>query len=137
MNGISKRRAIVYLAAIFLAGVVTGGVTGFTVGRRSIFRPPPQPREMAPRILEGLKKDLSLTDEQVRQIQPLLQRHCSELGALHSGTRERMAEMIRKSHEEIGQFLTPEQRDKLAALDREREAFFRQKGHGSPPPPRR
>jgi hypothetical protein len=135
MNEITKGKAVVYLVAIFLAGAVTGGVTGFSLGKQSLLRPP-RPEKMAPRILDGLRADLNLSEEQCRQIEPLLERHCAEIGAFHASTKDRMLEMIRKSHEELGQFLTPEQKETLATRDRARELHFRKFGARPPPGPR-
>ncbi len=134
MNGITKTKAAVYLAAIFLAGLVAGGVAGFTVGRHTFFGPP-TPGDMTAHTLARLKGELKLSDEQVRSIRPLVEQTSAELHALHTNSMGRVMEIIKQCNRRMEPFLTAEQRQKLAASERRFEQFGPKPPGPRPPHP--
>lgn len=133
MNG--RRTAILYLAGVFLAGTIAGGFAGYAWGRRSFFRPP-EPQSAAARILNGMKRDLALTEEQVTKVRPFVEQAGAEAESIFSSTFERTRGVMTNMNARIQEFLTPEQRVRQEKCDREREARFH-KGHvpGPPGPP--
>jgi hypothetical protein len=121
---LTKRSAAIYLAAVFLAGLLAGGVAGFSLGKRNAFAPP-RPQDMASHICERLKSKLRLTPEQVKQVEPLVNETAAELETVHSTTADRITEIFQKLNQRQGQFLTPEQKVLLEEMERERRQFFR------------
>ena len=117
INGISKTKTILYLAAIFVAGLAAGGVAGYSVGRHSYFGPPP-PGDLSAYILARLKSELALSDEQVRQIEPLVKQSSEQLQCIHTNAMWRVLETVQESNRRLGSFLTAEQRQKLADSER-------------------
>jgi hypothetical protein len=121
---LTKRSAAIYLVAVFLAGLLAGGVAGFSLGKRNAFAPP-RPQDMASHICERLKSKLHLTPEQVKQIDPLVNESAAELEAVHSTTADRITEIFQKLNQRQAQYLTPEQKVLLEEMERERQQFFR------------
>ena len=136
----NRRTAVLYLAGVFLAGGLTGGFGGYALGRRPIFRPP-NPQSLAEHLTDHLKNDLGLTEDQVKQVRPLVEQATAEADAIHAATFERVRGVMTNMNRRIEEFLTSEQRQKLAARERQRQDRFRHKGPPpgpapGPPPPR-
>jgi glutamate/tyrosine decarboxylase-like PLP-dependent enzyme len=129
MNGTSKTKALVYLLAVFLAGIITGGVGGALFAHHC-FRPPPPPRRDLPaHIVNELKRDLQLTDDQVRQLQPLVQASVRE-------TVEGIIAGMHRTDRQIERLLTAEQGTRLHERSAKHEQEMRDSLHpASPPPP--
>lgn len=132
MNGLTKQKAALYLIALFAAGVVVGGTVGFNFGRKQVFRPP-RPAQMAAHIQSHLAARLQLTETQTRQISPLISEMVQEMDSVHSNSMCRVGEISQKWHERMALYLTPEQKEKLAEMERERARFFHGPSHGGPP----
>ncbi len=120
---LGKKTVVFYLAAVFAAGLLAGGVAGFGLGKRRAFVPP-RPQDMATHMCERLKSKLHLTPEQEKQIKPLVDEAAVELESVHSATAERIREVIQKLNRRQAQFLSPEQKASLEEMDRERQKFF-------------
>jgi Spy/CpxP family protein refolding chaperone len=123
MNSNPKRKAALYLAAVFVAGLVAGGMAGLTLARTVAPKPPPA--ELAENVRSRLKADLRLSDKQVRQISPIVDELMQEMQAEHDQTVERVVRIIRRKHQRMEQFLAPEQRSKFKQIEQEREEAFR------------
>jgi hypothetical protein len=130
MNGITKAKAILYLAAIFVVGLLTGAVAGYSVGKCSFYRPPPREKKMAAGMLDRLKRELKLTDEQARKAEPLVNQCSEQLRAIHEGTMEKVLEVFNQTDRKLEEFLTPAQKQKLAQMQKQRQESFRK---GRPP----
>jgi Spy/CpxP family protein refolding chaperone len=130
MNGITKTKAILYLTAIFVVGLLTGAVAGYTAGKRSFYRPPPHEKKMAADILERLRKELKLTDEQARKAEPLVNESSEQLRAIHEGAMGKVLEVMNQADRKLEELLTPKQKQKLAQMQKQREEWFRK---GRPP----
>jgi gas vesicle protein len=63
----STKRAILYLAAVFLIGLVIGGVAGFAVGLVAKFATPPA-HEIEAKIFKDLKEKLKLRTDQENEV---------------------------------------------------------------------
>ncbi len=114
----TRRAMIVYLAAIFLAGGVAGGLIGYQLNRRRGFRPP-KPQEMAEHIRQRLISRLELTPGQIAAIDPILKNTSREFQDLNMQTRQRMDEVIARSNTAIAEKLSPEQKAKFEVMERE------------------
>jgi protein CpxP len=98
---------------------------------------PPRPRMMNPqRMLQKLSEQVNLTDDQKAKILPLLQAQADQLKALHDDTsladdekHEKMRDIVQSTRKQIGDLLTPEQKEKLKSLHGGAH------DHDNPPPP--
>jgi Spy/CpxP family protein refolding chaperone len=123
MKDLIRSKAVVCLIAIFIAGLAAGGAGGLALGRRAEHRkrPRPDPKEMVDQILGGLKHELKLTEEQVRQIRPLIEHTSEEIHSCHEDVGIRIGALIKEGNRRMEAFLTPEQKEKLAEMERQRE----------------
>lgn len=78
-------------------------------------------------MLERLKKELSLTDNQVTKIKPILEDQAKQVRALREDKstpndqkRTKYREIMQKSQNEIGKILTPDQKKKWEEATKER-----------------
>ena len=134
MKPFSRSAVVVYLVATFLLGAVAGGAIGYRSGQSQFFRPPPPSGPMSQRILQRLTAELTFTEEQQRQIEPLVKEGAAEMEKLHRETTQRIREAIKAGHAKILPLLTEVQRAKLAELDAAREKNGWGRGGGPRPP---
>ena len=125
MNALSKKSVAVYLMAVFLIGAAAGGFGGYWLGIRKSFSMPAA-KEIAARMTELAKAKLHLTDEQIKQIQPIINETAAEFEGAHYNMTGRVNEIIEKANQRIAPFLTPEQKVLLDELDRQRREQFRE-----------
>jgi Spy/CpxP family protein refolding chaperone len=98
---------------------------------------PSRPPMMNPqRMLQMLSKRVDLTDDQKAKILPLLQAQADQLKALHDDTslsddekHEKMRDIMQSTRKQIGDLLTPEQKEKFKNLHGGAH------DHDNPPPP--
>lgn len=133
MNGLTKSKALTYLVAIFVAGVVTGVLGGYTLSRRNPLRPPPRPVDMATHIVDRWRKELNLTEDQVVRILPLMHQASAEIQGIQTNSTDRIIDVMDKTDRQIQGLLEPEQAGKFRRQCQERTARMRKVGH--PPPP--
>jgi Spy/CpxP family protein refolding chaperone len=134
MKDLIRSKAVVYLIAIFFAGLAAGVAGGLAWGKHGGHHgggPPPDPKEMVNHIMAGLTHELKLSEEQARQIRPLIEQTGERIHACHEDMGKRIGELIKDGNRRMEAFLTPEQKQKLAEMERQREERF---GKGSPPP---
>ncbi|MHB1307876.1 MAG: hypothetical protein ACYC23_12430 [Limisphaerales bacterium] len=132
MNGLTKQRAIVYLLAVFVAGLIAGGAGGYALGIRQMFRPPPG--NMAERIMDTWKRELALTQDQIGQLEPIARETAAAMEAMHEEGWGRVRETFRQTNLRVEQYLTPEQCEQLRALEARHEKKMPR--NPGPPPPR-
>ncbi|MEO6969554.1 MAG: hypothetical protein ABI217_01500 [Chthoniobacterales bacterium] len=121
MNKVRTGRIILYAALIFLAGLVTGALLAPIFGRT--FMRPPAPHEMSQQMLSHLQSVLHLTDQQLTQIKPLVEKTGADMEAIHHETMQRALARLAETHAQISALLTPEQKieyKKMEAEHRER-----------------
>jgi Spy/CpxP family protein refolding chaperone len=110
------------LVIVFLLGAVTGGafiggaITGFN---RALSRPDRNtPRDRT----EKMRRDLSLTDEQMKSVSAILDDTKNEYKALRQELKPRFDEPRQKARNKIRALLTPEQQQKFDAMIAEKDA---------------
>lgn len=126
MSRLTKSKAMLYLAAIFLAGTAAGFVAGHALARRQALRPP-QAAEMTQHMIARLQEQLKLTPEQLENIRPLVERNSIELGAIHRQSWEQVSESLKKLNQQIAGYLTVEQKKQLADMESVRRKFVRER----------
>jgi Spy/CpxP family protein refolding chaperone len=131
MNGLSKWPIVLYLAGIFLAGGVSGWVIARQTDKQTAFTAP-QPKEIAISFRDRLHARLNLTDDQARQIDGLIERSSTELGALHSENIKQIRTVLSNRNAQICAVLGPEQKQQFDQMEKERREAWRQKeqSHG-------
>jgi Spy/CpxP family protein refolding chaperone len=123
----AKRKAALWVGAVFLLGAMLGGVLGFLFAHRPVSAanaPQSEPERRARRVQE-LTHELALTPQQAQQLDGiLLQRH-TETKAIHDQLDAQMNEVREKGRAQVRTILTPEQLPKFEAflkrMDEERK----------------
>jgi hypothetical protein len=131
MNGPTKRKVIGYIAAIFLSGVLAGGVAGYTLAKQRP-SPMPKPQEMAQGILSHLKTRLQLTSEQMTKARPLVEQTCSEIQAKSREQRKEISQRFEAMDMEITAFLSQMQREEFEKMQQERRELMSKHGRSRP-----
>lgn len=124
MTTLTKPRILSYAAVVFIAGLLAGIATGYALCRWS-HTGPPDPDKMLLKMEGKLRKELSLSEDQVGRIKPSLQELSGELRKAHDTSFQLFSDLVHRFNDRIGPVLTPEQRGRLEQLTREREARFR------------
>jgi Spy/CpxP family protein refolding chaperone len=131
----ATRKAALWVGAVFLLGAALGGVLGYLFAHRSVSAANPQLSESERRAKKTaqLKNELSLTPQQLQQVDAILQQKHSETTAIREQTEAQIEAVRQKGRNDIRAILTPEQQPKfeefLKRLDEERK-------RREPPPPR-
>ena len=123
----AKRKAALWVGAVFLLGALLGGILGFLFAHRSVnaANPPLSEPERRARRLEQLTHELSLSPQQAQQLDGiLLQRH-TETKAIHDQADAQLEQVRQKGRAQVRAILTPEQLPKfeefLKRMDEERK----------------
>jgi Spy/CpxP family protein refolding chaperone len=125
MNPRSRWLTVAALAAIFLAGAVTGWLVR-PLGRP--FHAPPRGADLSAHLRMRFARDLALTPQQMEKINPIIAESGAELDRVRRESEDRVAKVIDDMHAKIATSLTPEQVEKLAAIREKRRAM--REGHG-------
>ena len=133
MNSALKWRFAIGVLLVFVAGLATGVFAGAWHARSTI-----KVRHggmMGEHMRWHLARHLDLTPEQLRAVEPILDRAADELQTIREETGQRVAETMRRSHAEIAPHLNAEQREKLEKMKMRhlRMKRFMRSGHGPPP----
>ena len=150
MNHLTKGKVILYLAAIFVVGAAAGTVAGFGAGKekveKKVFGPPPSAADMSRHHREKLQSRLGLTPDQMQKLMPLSEQLSAEMDTLNRRHGEAVKQAFVRFNEQLVELLTPEQKEKFEAMERDRRERFNKmckpgdpsssKSHapGSPPP---
>jgi Spy/CpxP family protein refolding chaperone len=124
-----KLKLGLYLAAIFVAGVVTGMFISCQVVRHMM----PSREKMANRWCGDLQSKLQLTPEQMRKIRPIVNDALSDFG--NDLSREMLLSLSNCNARVILE-LTPDQKAKFEQIQKEQREFIRTRigGETSSPP---
>jgi hypothetical protein len=136
MKYLTKGKIVLYLAAIFVAGGVTGAVIGWRETREKEWIRPTQTK-MCDYFRKRLQEELGLSADQVQQLEPLLQKRVKAMEEIHTRTVQQIDELLRTSEAEIADALrlTADQRAKLQEMGKNRREHFGKGHRGGPPPP--
>jgi Spy/CpxP family protein refolding chaperone len=112
MMNSSNWKSIALVVAIFICGGLAGaGITIAVTSHR-----PPGPRDLQ----RFLVKRLDLTPEQTQKVAPILTKLNQDIDATRRDARQRISSLIDDAHAQIATVLTPEQKQRLEQMQRER-----------------
>jgi Spy/CpxP family protein refolding chaperone len=134
----AKRKAAVWVAAVFLLGAALGGVVGYVFAHHSVSANATmtEQQKRAHRV-EQLTQELGLTSDQQQQLDAILFQLHGEYKALHEQSDAQIEQAHQKGRNQIRAILTAEQKPKfeefLKHMDEERKrAEEERKRNGSP-----
>ncbi len=119
-----NRKTYLYLAAIFLAGVLTGGLLGAALTKQYLVKAL-RPRAMASRIEKELTQKLGLDDAQQKTTRLLVDRSMTRIMRIYAETIQKVDAELLDAQKELTSELTPEQKLKLKDLAESRQDFLR------------
>ena len=123
MSQFAQWKTIGYAAAIFVTGGISGGALGVYETRiseaKSSLLVAPRQQEMALRIRARFQSRLGLTPDQMVKINPIVESAASDLRAIRVGTAQRSNKVFEDFYAKISPILTPDQRIKLAEMQKE------------------
>ncbi len=144
MNGSLRWKVILGVVLAFLAG----GASGFFCAAfyaRHVMVEFHHPGMASARMKEHLRRQLDLTAEQEAKISPIADKMAGQLEQIRKETGQRVRHTFEDAHKEIAEFLTPEQKTRLAEMEKRHRSMrmeMRHGGHhgppaddGGPPPP--
>ena len=134
MSEIIRWRMIGYLAALFVAGSITGAAVMSRTAAGSQSLKIGRTNEIAALIRQKLSP-LNLTPEQREKFEPMITKTSEELEAFHLECLQRCAVAVDKLHDDMSKDLTPEQKEKMKEVDADRRAAMRAKYNFSPETP--
>src|SRR6266545_1759542 len=126
MNALSKWKIVLYLAAIFCAGTVSGWVIAAKTTKEKMFAPP-RPEEIGASLRERLHARLNLTPAQAQQVDAIIARSSAEMKSMHEEHLKRIRQGVSNRNVQITAVLTPGQQKQFEEIERERQEMWRQK----------
>ncbi len=132
MTGAMRWRMIGYMAALFIAGAITGAAVMARTAAGSQTLKVGRTDEIESLIKQRLQI-LHLTPEQWQKFRPLIRKTSEELEASHLESLQRSSAAVEKLHAEIRDEaspdakLSPEQQAKLTELEAERRGLMLKK----------
>ena len=126
MSSLSKWKLSAYVIAIFLAGGGSGALIAWQVYQRMPIVPVP-PAEIGARLRARFQSQLSLTPDQIQKIDPMIDQAMLRVQAIHTETASHVFANVSNLDEQVLTVLTPEQKLKFGALERERRERLRLK----------
>jgi hypothetical protein len=138
MNGFTPSRIATYLAVVFIAGAAAGLAGGYQWGRNSVFKPGgARPRDMATHMMDRYSKELLLSAEQVRKVEPLVQDAVQRVRSLHKENFKQTDAIMKGCNEKIVELLDTHQKERFRQMEERRNQWMKDRGsdgsHGRPP----
>jgi hypothetical protein len=116
---------------ILLAGIVIGGASMMILLPHKLMAPPPGPEFDSLRMLPSLRRDLGLSPEQSRRIEPILDKHMKKLVDIRIEARDEIAQTLKQMNEDISEILSDRQ-ERIWNRDLERLQRDLRPGRGGP-----
>ena len=126
MTSLGKRKLATYVVVIFLAGAASGALVAWQVSRR-VPVAPMTPAEIGARLRARFQTRLDLTPEQRQKVDPMIDQAMLRVETIHQETASHVFANVSQLHEQMLTVLTPEQKTKFEAFERERRDYLRQK----------
>src|SRR5438309_665114 len=124
MNRLTRWKVVVYLAAIFAAGGVSGWIVATQTVRQKAFSPP-RTDEIAQSLRQRMRAKLNLTPEQQESVDQIIDRSSTDLQSIHRQSIGLIRQALSNRNAQFAAVLTPEQQKQFERLEREREESWR------------
>ena len=134
MNTLTKSKIMLYLAAIFLAGGVSGAMVSLASARKLSAKAPSMDRACN-HMKDRLRAKLDLSPEQMSQIEPILDQTGRELRNVHQHALREVEQVFQRSNAQIAAHLNAGQKIKLEEMEKEHRSFLDKQGCGDKGPP--
>jgi len=121
-----RTRNILVVSAIFLAGMITGGLPSAVFGER-IVEHRLRVENLRSSLLEILERELDLSASQLEHIEPIVSEACNEYRHMTQETVDRVGILVQQTNQRIARELTPTQVSRLTELEAERQEQLRQR----------
>ena len=121
MNTEARHKARLWLASVFIVGVATGGVFGYSFAHFSYAATRmtgwalTEPELRAKRVAD-VTKELGLTPEQAKNVHTILQTAHEEMKVIRDKSTADVDAVRQRACGQIREMLTPEQRPKYEAM---------------------
>ncbi len=132
MRALSGRIALGIALAFFAGGATGFFVCAWHMHHEFALR---HERGMGERMREHMKRQLDLTSEQLRVVDPILEQTAQRLQAIRDETSQRVSQTMEDTQRELATHLTPEQMARLQKMRRHHEMMLRHRGERRRPPP--
>ena len=126
MNETMRWKMFAYMAALFVAGAITGAAVMGRIGAAPQTLKVGRTDEIATMIKQHLSV-LELTPDQRDKFDPLIKKASLDLEASHLECLQRSTAVVDALHSQIKMSLTPEQQAKMEQLEQERRAKLKLK----------
>lgn len=107
---------------IFLAGGVCGGLVGWRLCRPA----PKGPDQFDRQKMQAFIKDLDLSEEQQKKIQPIIEKTGSDLQQVRNDSRKQTRTLLEQMEAAVAKELNDQQREKLKELQEKARERMRQ-----------
>ena len=124
MNSALKWKLIAGFLLVFVAGAATGVFATMAIGHHFMFLQHPPPGVFAQTMKNRLRWQLRLTDEQMGKIGPIIDKTGAQIEQIRGDTGKNVRDVINEAHREIGQYLTPEQQQRLKQMEERRRQWM-------------
>ena len=140
MNGSLRWKVIASVVLAFLAGAASAVFVGALYAHHVTLEIH-QPSLASARMKEHLRRQLDLTPEQEAKISPIVEKMTAQLEQIRGETGQRVRQTFEEAHKQLAQYLTPEQKNRLAEMEKRHHAMRIHHGphpggpEGDMPPP--
>ena len=127
MNEPMRWRMFGYMAALFIAGAISGAAVMSRNAAGSQTLKVGRTNEIAGLNRQKLNLNLDLSPEQREKFEPLIKKTSEELEASHLDCLKRISDALARMHEQLKPDLTPDQLEKLKQVEADRRVKMREK----------
>ena len=138
MIALSTTRVLAYLAAIFVAGALAGGIGGYSLARNRTPKAPPSPPDsklMVQHTIERLETRLKLSPQQLGRIRDIVEQSFAEAQCRSSNHIKEVGDVFRRMNTKISEHLDSNQKVEFDRMEKERRDKMRWGRSKTPPTP--
>ena len=132
MTMLSKWKLVLYLAAIFATGGVSGWLVANKTARDKVYAPL-RKDEVAERLRVCMHEKLNLTEEQKPKVDAIIEHSSKEIWSMRGEHMARVRQAVTSRNKELMAVLEPAQKQQFEQIEKERQeaARSRESSRGS------
>ena len=131
MSPLRHWKIMVCLAAIFVAGLVSGSLITLRMAKRAAGRNL-NADSWAATAMQAYRKKLKLTPEQITKLQPAMDQAAQEIKTVGGNARREIFSVVIQMNERVNQELTPEQHKLFEEMKQEFRARWKDRAAAQP-----